>query len=128
MCFFKDPEQPTHNVAKEDLICYKIYLKDMRDSSIFHPMLFHNRMKYKVGDTIKPNDKIRVSYLDKELVLTNGVIHSYTREQINKLVAGKRINNDVAVIQCIIPAGTAYWKNRLGEYASKKVIIQEVIH
>jgi hypothetical protein len=85
-------------------------------------------MKYKVGDTIKPNDKIRVSYLDKELVLTNGVIHSYTREQINKLVAGKRINNDVAVIQCIIPAGTAYWKNRLGEYASKKVIIQEVIH
>ena len=128
MCFYKDPNQLVHNVAEQDTICYKVYWRDMREPSVFHPLFCHCGMKYKVGDTVEPNVLIKVSELDEAPSLTKGVIHSYTSEKINKDFAGKRVDNDLVIAKCIIPAGTAYWKNKSGEYASTKIIIQEIIH
>ena len=128
MCFFKNNNQLEHQVSSEDVYVYKIFSKDWKDSSVLHPVMYRTSMCYKVGDEVVPKDNISVDYLDKELVLTNGVIHSYNKEKINKMCAGKQLDNYVAVVKCTIPAGTPYWTNSFGEITSTKIIIQEVIH
>lgn len=83
---------------------------------------------YTPGDTIEPSENVKDTVIDKSDFVNGGVIHSYadyTEAFLESIPLGK-LGEDTVIVECVIPAGTSYWKNKYREYISKKVIIKRL--
>jgi hypothetical protein len=85
---------------------------------------------YTPGDTITPTKDIPEEKIDKTDFVDGGVIHSYacyTEAFLESIPLG-RLCEDTVIVECVIPAGTSYWKNKYREYISKKVVIKAILY
>lgn len=125
MCFLKG-RQNKHKVSDKDITCYKVMTLLGTDtvSSYYFPL----GGVYTPGDTIVPSKDISEEKIDKTDFVNDGVIHSYTcyTEAFLESIPLGKLGEDIVIVECVIPAGTSYWKNKYREYISKKVIIKRV--
>ena len=123
MCFIS---QSTHKVAKHPIKCYKVMNYWMEDKLY---SLFYRRLPFKIGDEICAAVNVPTDKLDYFETLEGEVVHSYTTYlRAKRLFDSIGIPRTVCIVECEIPKGVDYWVNNYdGEYASKKVIIKNLI-
>ena len=95
-------------------------------SSYYYP----RNNSYRIGDTIEPSENVKDTVIDETDSVNGGVIHSYadsTEAFLESIPLGK-LGKDIVIVECVIPAGTSYWKNKDREYISKKVVIKNILY
>lgn len=125
MCFLKSNKNK-HKVSDKDITCYKVMT--LLGDDIVSPYYYPRNNSYRIGDTIEPSENVKDTVIDKSDFVNGGVIHSYadhTEALVESIPLGK-VGEDIVIVECVIPAGTSYWKNKYREYISKKVIIKRV--
>ena len=153
MCFYRTSE---HRIADEPIVCYKIMayydhaylLKQLAptlyegvDTRVLNSLNYPSTKPYQVGDEITASRDITPYYIDTLDELNGEVVHSYCNEDcfIGCLTLGRLYTPQPgefgnypwrqAIVRCEIPKGTPYWYNpEKCEYASKKLIIKEIIN
>jgi hypothetical protein len=125
MCFLKG-RQNKHKVSDKDITCYKVMT--LLGDDIVSSYYFPRNNSYRIGDTIEPSENVKDTVIDKSDFVNGGVIHSYAdyAEAFLESIPLGKVDEDIVIVECVIPAGTSYWKNKYGEYISKKVIIKRV--
>ena len=134
MCFLKLDFDLSHDIAEEDLVCYKVLVsgfgedgKEYRSPYYFYP--------YRLGELSEIGlNKADVIELDRQRVLNDGVFHSYhsyakayelySEVRRRRAIDGKL--HDVCLVKCIIPGGSVVWTNYVG-YASDRIKLVEVV-
>ena len=114
MCFYKKLKHEPHRIAKKDIECYKVVRKisDSHYKSLYFNFDYYVTVGYgKVAD---------LQDLDKRNCLTDGVFHSYylLSEALSEWICDGGV-----VVKCIIPKGSAYWKNQHGQCASTNIVV-----
>lgn len=120
-----------HLVAEDDIKCYKAVYSLYSDGWISPIANF----TYK-RDNVYISDVYSCDELDQKIELTEGVFHSYITFDKASAACDMlfwKMSDEYGffprtVVECIIPKGTAYWKNDIGcEYASMALkVIGEV--
>ena len=131
MCLFR---QGKLRVADTDIVSYKVVNSNLKSQ-------YYN-FQYEVGKIYnKVWSKDFIKYCEEENTIGGNSFHSsldknsaiwlygeYSRydpidgHQIPLLGTGQ------ILLECIIPAGTKYFKGTFSEIASEKIIIQEICH
>ena len=121
MCFFIDEKYPNVQIAKKDMICYKVLVegKDVISSP------FYNYV-WKI-------DKEESTYLERDSHDYNVInlgFHSFSKKRAAGELSSKfGFDRDskvkYKVFKCIIPKGSNYYYNeRHKEYVSNKIIVK----
>ena len=129
MCFVKDPNFKKHFVALEDIVCYKVLLKD--DVPEYYRAPYFPFL-YAVGKVFKHD--INLDYMDNVDKLKGGVFHSYINLEIGRtkwVMAWGECFHYGFILQprlckCVIPKGSICWANDT-EYASSTIKVLEEV-
>lgn len=124
MCFIS---QSTHEVAKHPIKCYKVMNYWFAENNLYS--LFYRHLPFKIGDEIRAAVNVPTDKLDYFEILEGEVVHSYTTySRAKRLFDSIGLPRTACIVECEIPEGVDYWVNNYdGEYASKKVIIKNLI-
>ena len=129
-----------HQIAEEDVTCYKIMRYDIRIGKL--RSIHYPGQTYVLGDEIVPDVDMDVSELDGQYKFEKGVVYSFQGRKCSEDIFGHyaedfsfRVEKDelICLVKCIIPKGTPYWTDSTwteifgGEIASKKVIIKDIL-
>ena len=109
---------------------YKVMEQNNDDWREIRPFYFGKYGWFEIGGTMEPKQKEDIRVLDALLMLKAGVIHSYvTLDDANQLFELQRdaTNKRIALVECEIPVGAAYWEGCCGECASTKLVLKEVV-
>lgn len=127
MCFNK-ALTTKHRIADSNVTCYKIMilLADDKLESLCYP----KGKTYSVGDTMVPDNPYSIEWIDNSYSAEEGVIHSYLWyvPAADRAALGNLFSKVTrVVVQCVIPKGTAFWRNRIGECISDKLVLKSII-
>ena len=141
MCWISiDKNDSVCHMANKDIKVFKIMKRVMNDDSYFYSY-FQNYI-YRQGR--RYTDEIKLIALGNCLRINHGY-HSYSSEDChveiednirsilvcptNGIGLNGRYKNDfdVCVVKCIIPQGSKYYKNSIGEIVSDSIIIESEI-
>ena len=123
-------------IAKEDIVCFKVVKKFYPGVYVPYFRYTSTTMGYKIGETYKSDVVISYGY-DGGYNAINEGLHcydstakvKYSEDGIEIFLNGRECaklysyDNDPAVLKCIIPKGTKYYKNKHGEIVTEKLII-----
>lgn len=121
--------------ADADIDCWKvmIYMDNGKVNSSCHPV----EIGYFLGETILGTGAVhshprrRAKSLDKQIVLSSEVVHSFDNSDSARTVAfwyRFYANARFCIVKCTIPKGTWYWHNPIQhEYASFQLKLNEII-
>ena len=115
MCFWSSPSAKA-KVAKTDIVCWKVFARDLiKNQIIIHPVYMSN-YTYKLGE-VQPIENLEKDDIDDSI--RNGY-HSYrTLGHAGGWSAGRH-----HIRECVIPKGATYYSNRDGEYVSSTIIVK----
>lgn len=123
MCFYIDKKNPNKQIAKKDIVCWKVLevLPNNKLMSIYYPVVY-KKGKLKTSRI----DKITLNIFDNETI--NKGLHSFTNKNMAiieyRWIKSIYNSKEFEVVKCIIPAGSAYFVNRYKEeYVSNKIMM-----
>ena len=132
MCFYVDSKYPNKQIAKRDIICYKVLWNDYK--SAFHFKLYKLNKLYKV--------RIEKPYFCNDTYLIDRGFHSYSslkkavRERVYTVnladyssgYSKKFALKEFVIVKCMIPKDSKYYYNsKEKEYVSNQIVIKERI-
>lgn len=136
MCW-KSKEKKTPQIAGEDIFVYKVMLQNPdtgRYKSLYYGMRYEAGKVY--STCIEPINTYRPLY--PEMKIDKG-FHSYSMDRTmatkdkyqiviynmenNEIVDSIFFFDNLVIAKCIIPKGSKYYKNDLGEIVSDQIII-----
>lgn len=143
MCWFSN-KYKVPNIAEEDIIVYKVML--LRDGYRNELISFYYSKRYVIGkEYIEETETVEPVYLYHYSI--NKGFHSYSLEKTTEkecynycqiwsgttLLDYVNLGIDVhygetlVAVECIIPKGSTYYENDLGEIVSDRIIITDKI-
>lgn len=136
MCW-KSKEKKTPQIAGEDIFVYKVMLQNPdtgRYKSLYYGMRYEAGKVYRT--CIEPINTYRPLYIEMEI---DKGFHSYSMDRTmatkdkyqiviynmenNEIVDSIFFSDNLVIAKCIIPKGSKYYKNDLGEIVSDQIII-----
>ena len=144
MCWFSN-KYKVPNIAEEDIIVYKVML--LRDGYRNELISFYYSKRYVIGKEYI--EEIEMKMVAPKLLMGHFIInkgfHSYSLEKTTEkecdnrcyiwsgeyLLDGINLENEInygetlVAVECIIPKGSTYHENDLGEIVSDRIIITD---
>ena len=129
-------------IAEEDIEVFKVVKRNYspEEPNSFISLYFYH--PYKLGETYESEIKIKINYDNDGTVSINKALHSYSAKDCHisyvifndeysiafsysdgRTLIDDDIPNDIEIVRlnCVIPKGATYYKNRVGEFASDKL-------
>lgn len=128
MCFFA--RNPQKRIAESDVTCYKIvYVHKKKINSYvrafpyelnkkyFQPIQFYkNRFGSRAEEGFHSYNKVEYAF------------NEYYGLYIESPYFRTSVDSNERIVKCIIPKGTIYYKNELGEIISESIVIKKIIN
>ena len=114
-------KQKLSNIAKEDVICYKIITTDIENGN--YVSFYFSEMKWELN-------KVYCSILDRRRDNVLEGFHSYANYQDALKILEQDMPLGCILVKCIIPKGAHYYKGKQQDsdgYASNQIKMTEIL-